>query len=125
MKTLILSRAEEETLRELLDEEIEETKKCEVDEKTLPYFCNLKIIKNKLQDDVLSLDIRLGLKIGQLKKNYYIFKDIYNFIAENTKECLYFADIKPLYDEFGYSKVNETILKVGKQMFKEVENEQC
>lgn len=122
MKQLILSRVEEETLRELLDEEIEETKKCEVDEETTSYFCNLKIIKNKLQDDVLSVDVRLGLKIGQLKNNYS-FKDIYNFIAENTKECLYFADIKPLYDEFGYSKVNDVILAVGNEMFEVKEDE--
>lgn len=122
MKQLILSRAEEETLRELLDEEIEEAKKCEIDEETTLYFCNLKIIKNKLQDDELSGDLRLGLKIGQLKNNYS-FKDIYNFIAEKTKECLYFSDIKPLYDEFGYSKVNDVILAVGNEMFEVKEDE--
>lgn len=124
MKQLILSINEEEALRELLDEEIEETKKGQVSEEVMLYLDNLKFIKNKLQDNELSLDVRLGLKIGQFQMQYG-FKDIYNFIAGNTKDCMFYVDVKPLYDEFGYSKVNETILKIGKQMFKEEENEQC
>lgn len=116
MKQLILSINEEEALRELLNEEIEETKKCQVSEEIMSYLDNLKIIKNKLQDSVLSLDVRLGLKIGQLKNNFG-FKNIYNFIAGNTKECFYFVDVKPLYDEFGYSTVNDVILAVGKEMY--------
>ncbi len=116
MKQLILSINEEETLRELLDEEIEETKKCEDNEEIMSYFDNLKSIKNKLQDSVLSVNVRLGLKIGQLK-NTYGFEDIYNFITGKKNDCFYFVDLKPLYDEFGYSTVNDVILAVGKEMF--------
>ena len=122
MKQLILLSNEEETLRELLDEEIEETKKCPIDEKTTLYFDNLKIIKAKLQDNALSSDVRLGIKIGQLKDRYG-FNDIYNFITGKTKDCYYFVDLKPLYDEFGYSTVNDVILAVGKEMFEVKEDE--
>ncbi len=122
MKQLILFRDEEETLRELLDEEIEETKKCLVDVETQLYFDNLKIIKAKLQDNALSSDVRLGIKIGQLKDRYG-FNDIYNFITGKTKDCYYFVDLKPLYDEFGYSTVNDVILAVGKEMFEVKEDE--
>ena len=65
MKQLILSINEEEALKDLLDEEIEETKKCQVSEEVMSYLNNLKIIKNKLNDKELSSDVRLGLEIGK------------------------------------------------------------
>lgn len=123
MKQLILSKDEEETLRELLDEEIEETKKCEVNVETMSYLSNLKCIKNKLNDNSLSSEVKLGIKIGQLKDRYG-FNDIYNFITGKTKDCYCFVNLKPLYDEFGYSTVNEVILAVGKEMFEVKEDEQ-
>jgi len=122
MKQLILSNNEKEALKDLLDEEIEETKKCQVSEEIMSYLSNLKCIKNKLNDNSLSSEVKLGIKIGQLKDRYG-FKDIYNFIAGKTKDCLFYVDVKPLYDEFGYLEVNEVILAVGKEMFKEEENE--
>ena len=122
MKQLILSINEEEALKDLLDEEIEETKKCQVSEEIMSYLSNLKCIKNKLNDNSLSSEVKLGLKIGQLK-NRYGFKDIYNFITGETKDCFSFVDLKPLYDEFGYLEVNEVILAVGKEMFEVKEDE--
>ena len=54
MKQLILSINEEEALKDLLDEEIEETKKCQVSEEIMSYLSNLKCIKKKLNDNSLS-----------------------------------------------------------------------
>lgn len=119
MKQLILSINEEETLKDLLEEEIEVSKNNENCEE---YKKILNCIKVKLQDKKLSEEIRLGLKIGRLKDTYG-FKDIYNFITGKKNECFYFVDLKPLYDEFGYQKVNEVILAVGNEMFEVKENE--
>lgn len=121
-KTLVLSINEEETLRDLLDEEIEETKKSQVSEETNSYLNHLNLIKNKLNDNKLSSEVRLGLKIGQFKEKYE-FKEIYNFIAGKKEDCYYFTELKPLYDEFGYITVNEIILAVGNEMFEVKEDE--
>lgn len=120
MKNLVLSINEEETLKELLDEEIEETNNLGDDK--LEYINHLKYIRNKLEENTLNEQVRLGLEVGHLKDTYK-FKDIYNFIAGKTKDCFYFVDIKPLYDEFGYQAVNDVILAVGKEMFEVKEDE--
>lgn len=114
MKNLVLSINEEETLKELLDEEIEETNNLGDDK--LEYINHLKFIRNKLKDNTLNEQVRLGLKVGQLK-NTYQFKSIYEFILGKEKECYYFVELKPLYDEFGYQAVNDVILAVGKEIY--------
>lgn len=122
MKQLILSINEEETLRDLLNEEIEETKKCEVNENVISYISNLRYIKNKLDNNDLPNEVRLGIEIGQLKDTYK-FKEIYKFITDQSKDCFYFVELKPLYDEFGYEAVNNVIMTVGKKMYEVKENE--
>lgn len=122
MKQLILSINEEETLRDLLNEEIEETKKCEVNENVISYINNLRYIKNKLDNNDLPNEVRLGIEIGQLKDTYK-FKEIYKFITDQSKDCFYFVELKPLYDEFGYEAVNNVIMTVGKKMYEVKENE--
>ena len=109
-----LKAHQEETLKELLDEEIEETNNLGDDK--LEYINHLKFIRNKLEDNTLNEQVRLGLEVGQLK-NTYQFKSIYEFILGKTKECYYFVELKPLYDEFGYQAVNDVILAVGKEKF--------
>ena len=57
------------------------------------------------------LNIKLGIAIGELK-NEYFYKALISFLkGDNSKNGnIYFEKLKPLYDKFGYEKVNRILL---------------
>lgn len=124
-KTLNLMNNEQEALKELLDEEIEEVEQsidCQDDYNRInPYIDNLKKIRAKLNDNTISLEIKLGFEIGKLSD--YEFKEIYNVISKKETTTFFVDKLFNLYDEFGYSVVNDAILKLGKQNLEVQENE--
>lgn len=56
-------------------------------------------------------NIKLGIAIGELK-NKYFYKAIILFLKGDNSENgnIYFEKLKPLYDKFGYEKVNRILL---------------
>ena len=71
-------------------------------------------IKTALQDAEME-NIRLGIEIGKLKDSYY-YTDIIKFLngTASKGEDIYFSRLKPIYDEFGYEKVNRILLELHK-----------
>lgn len=68
----------------------------------------------------MNKDVKLGLKIAKLQDSYK-YEDIMNFIKGEKKDCMYFDTLKPLYDEFGYTEVNEILLEIAKDEVKQDE----
>lgn len=121
-KILNLSLNEQEILKELLDEEIEDLDNSEVSTINDERYNFLKQIRKKLNDEALPLEIRLGFEIGKLSK--FAFEDIYNAITKKENLTLYCDELFNLYDKFGYKEVNAVIFSLGKEKFKEAkENE--
>ena len=56
-------------------------------------------------------NIKLGMEIGELKSKYF-YEDLILFLkGDNSKNGnLYFEKLKPLYDKYGYEKVNRILL---------------
>lgn len=58
-------------------------------------------------------NIHLGMDIAELKKEYFYNKLIAFLKGDNTDcGCLYFEKLKPLYDRYGYEKVNRILLSL-------------
>ena len=56
--------------------------------------------------------IRLGMTLEALKREYY-YKSLVEFIAGKNKDGgMYLEHLKPLYDEFGYEKVNRILTAI-------------
>lgn len=77
-----------------------------------------KTFKDALQEvfeKVEAENIRLGMEIGRLQNEYY-YNDLVAFLQGNSesKGGMYFEKIKPLYDRYGYEKVNRIILTLEK-----------
>ena len=67
--------------------------------------------------------ICLGVDIQKLKERYF-YKDIIAFLKGEKEVCYDFHEMKPLYDKYGYEKVNKTLLKLEAEETSEVkENE--
>lgn len=56
-------------------------------------------------------DIKLGMDLQKLKEKW-AYKEILSFIKGETDSCLSFYELKPLYDEYGYYKVNQAIIEL-------------
>ena len=60
--------------------------------------------------------ISLGMEIAKIKQEYW-FKDLVKFLKgeddEETHGNMYFCNLKPLYDKFGYKLVNDILLNWG------------
>ena len=61
--------------------------------------------------DAETQNVKLGIGIGELKTKYF-YKDLILFLkGDNSKNGnIYFDRLKPLYDKFGYEKVNRILL---------------
>lgn len=59
-------------------------------------------------------NIKLGMQLQKLKDDYY-FKEIAKFLKGNDTDKYnnYFSKLKPLYDEFGYTLVNDLIIEMA------------
>ena len=98
-----------EILVDLVDEEIEETKTLEDEEK----LKTLNHIKDELEKkEVLNADIRFGMELSKLQRQYY-FKDLVKFVKGETNNCYNFDTLNKLFAEFGYEKTINAILTLG------------
>lgn len=61
-------------------------------------------------------NVKLGIEIGKLKQSYY-YADIIALLKGTSKvgEDIYFGRMKPLYDKYGYEKVNRILLAIDEQ----------
>jgi hypothetical protein len=70
-------------------------------------------------------NICLGMEIAELKKSYY-YDELIKFLKGGTGNGnLYFEKLKPLYDKYGYEKVNRILLSLEEEKAEEkgAENE--
>lgn len=58
-------------------------------------------------------NVRLGMAIERLTNSYFYGK-LLKFLKGDDSEngSMYFAELKTLYDEFGYEKVNRTLFTI-------------
>lgn len=65
----------------------------------------------KVLSETEAMNIRLGMRIEKLVNSYYCAK-IIKFLKGDDSDngSMYFHELKPLYDEFGYEKVNRILL---------------
>lgn len=68
----------------------------------------------QVNDAVYEMEMRavqLGIEIGALKNAYY-YPDIIAVLKGTAQksEDMYFGKLKPLYDKYGYEKVNRILL---------------
>ena len=71
-------------------------------------------------------DIKLGRKIENLKGSWRFDKMVKFLKGENDINDTYndyFTKLKPLYDEFGYDKVNNLIFEIADELKEEEKNE--
>lgn len=54
-------------------------------------------------------NVALGMEIQKLKQSYS-YKDIIAFLKGEKEHCFDFCTLKPLYDKYGYEKVNKYLL---------------
>lgn len=58
---------------------------------------------------------RFGMAIAEITKEYW-FSKVVRFIAgEDTQGGMYLEHLKPLYDKYGYTKVNNFLIKIYKE----------
>ena len=72
------------------------------------------------------VNIGLGMAIQKLKQSHFYGKLVKFLNGDDSDNgSLYFAEMKPLYDEYGYEKVNKAVLHFyeAEQVVKGVENE--
>ena len=60
--------------------------------------------------------IRLGVEIATVRNSYY-YKELIAFLKGDDEQhgSMFFANLKPLYDKYGYVIVNETLLELDKE----------
>lgn len=65
----------------------------------------------KALTDVETQNIHLGIDIEKLRNGYFYGK-IIKFLKGDDSEygSMYFHELKPLYDKYGYEKVNRILL---------------
>ena len=67
-------------------------------------------------------NIRLGMSIERLKMSYTYGKLIKYLKGDDSENgSMYFYELKPLYDEFGYEKVNRVLLALEEENAQESE----
>lgn len=130
--TLFLLQKEKEILEDLVDEEIEETKNLMDKEFEETEAVNTEIetklealidIKGALTANPIPYEVQLGIELGVLL-NQYSFKEIYEFLTYKKDSCYYCDKLRNLYDKFDYKTVNEIIIQLGNQKFKEVKEDE-
>jgi len=67
-------------------------------------------------------NIKLGMEIAELKNQYY-YDGLIEFLKGNitASNGMYFEKLKPLYDKYGYEKVNRVLLETEEKAGKENE----
>lgn len=70
----------------------------------------------------MNKDIRMGMAIQKIIIYQNVLDDISRFLKGETETCLFFSDLKPLYDEFGYTEINNCILEIAKERENEQDN---
>ena len=65
----------------------------------------------------MNRDIALGMELQKLSERYF-FKDLAAFVKGEPTEtgALYFQELKPLYDKYGYKTVNSYISEISDKM---------
>ena len=60
-----------------------------------------------------SVSYAFGMEMAELKDKYY-FDDLAAFIDGEKTECgkIYFVELKPLFDKYGYELVKREIIKL-------------
>ena len=78
----------------------------------------------KVLSEAEATNIRLGMKLERFVNSYFYGK-IIKFLKGDDSEngSMYFAELKPLYDEFGYEKVNRILLAYDGEMTQESKTE--
>ena len=120
-----------EILIDLVDEEIEETKKLQndVEMTTEEQVINdeklktLNLIKDNLEIKPYSKEIELGIEIGKITSGYD-FEEIYKFVTHKSNRCYSYTTLRDLYDKFDYNKVNEIITYIGDIKYQKQEEDQ-
>lgn len=59
--------------------------------------------------------VRLGMRLAGVVNAYYGEKLIAYLKGEDEGGGMYFCELKPLYDEFGYNKVNKALLRLDEE----------
>ena len=79
----------------------------------------------KVVSEAEATNIRLGMRIERLVDSYFYGKLI-KFLKGDDSDSgsMYFAELKPLYDEFGYEKVNRVLLAYDAELAQERKTEQ-
>ena len=56
-------------------------------------------------------NIRLGMEIASITQEYY-YPKLIAFLKGDTTDCgsMYFEKLKPLYDKYGYERVNRILI---------------
>lgn len=73
-----------------------------------------KTIKDVLQETFEKVEadnVRLGMGIAEIKSKYF-YSDLIAYLKGDDEKCghMYFHELKPLYDQYGYEKVNRILL---------------
>lgn len=66
----------------------------------------------------MNKDIKLGMELSKLQHDYR-YDQIVEFLNGESNSCMYYDRLKPLYDEFGYEIVNQTIKELSSSQKKE------
>lgn len=65
---------------------------------------------------------RFGMAMAEIKNQYW-FDSVVEFLKDGNKEGeWYFSKLKPFYDKYGYTKVNNLLIKIYNEK-KEANNE--
>ena len=74
-----------------------------------------KMVNEMVEEEKAKL-IRLGVDIAAVR-NAYWYKDLLAFLKgdDENNGSMYFANLKPLYDKYGYKLVNDTLLNFDKE----------
>jgi hypothetical protein len=61
-------------------------------------------------------NIRLGMDIAKVKSSYY-YEDLMTFLKGDDEHngSMYFVNLKPLFDKYGYEKVLRYLLELDKE----------
>ena len=89
------------------------------EDEELPYYSEgwwwseetLELVEDDTVRKYITNDILLGMELNKLSQGYQ-FKDVVKFLKGDAESCLSFDCLKPLYDRYGYDKVNSCILEL-------------
>ena len=65
----------------------------------------------------MNKDVELGIKLAKVSETYWFEELMLFFKGKSKRGGMYFENLKPLYDEYGYTEVNNILIEIYNEKY--------